>query len=86
MAKETPETSAFTSVGGAAFPPTYEDNKKTAEVSTWPTPVIVGKIALYESFLEREDIMPRARKVAGRVLTHLKFEDEYRVNHSDLDT
>ena len=93
--REEPETSAFTSQNRESFPPTYEDNKDVRNFSDekkWPTPKLIGRLAMYSWFVERLDIMPRARRTANRILEHLLFELPYRgivltiPDESDVDT
>lgn len=76
MPKEM-DTSDFASRGTAPFPPTFEDSKRISDISQWPVRMVRSKRRVYESFLERDDPMPRAKKFARHILTHLEFEDEF---------
>lgn len=76
------ETSAFASDGRAEFPPIYEDSKKLSELSTWRTSVLQGRMARYLLFLDNEP-MPRAKASAQRIVEHLDFEIQYRLENPD---
>ena len=87
MAREEEyEPSVFASDGRAPFPPTYEDNKHIGDFSNdglWPTQKLMGRLALYQDFLKRDDIMPRARDTARRIREHLMFELLWREGYFD---
>jgi glycine betaine/choline ABC-type transport system substrate-binding protein len=70
--------SEFSSEGFTSFPNTYEDNKHVANISDLEQPVLEWKLGEYTAFLQRDDLMPRAREVGGRVLNHLIFEQTWR--------
>ena len=72
------EGSAFTGEGFKPFPNTYEDNKHIGEVFEWSDERLQNKHAEYSEFLERDDIMARARTLGARVLRHLDFEMSFR--------
>lgn len=75
--EEAPETSAFASNGRKeVWPPIYEDSKDMsfADEQRWPTKKLVGRIAMYEEFLNQDYPMARARAEATRILTHMNFE------------
>lgn len=60
---------------------TYEDNRRVGELSEMSTEVLKRMMGAYATFLQRQDIMPRARAVATRVKTHVEFEIAYRAGH-----
>lgn len=68
----------FTTEGYTPFPNVYEDNKRVGAFSELPDDVLERKIEEYWQFQNRDDIMPRARHAAGRILEHLGFEIDYR--------
>lgn len=70
--------SEFTGNGFETFPSIHVDNKRVAEFSEWTTPVLEEHTSQYAAFLQRDDLMPRARAQAERVLDHLLFELAYR--------
>ena len=76
--EEESETSAFTSNGRKdVWPPIYEDSKDMSfvdEEGRWPTKKLLGRLAIYEEFLKRDDPMPRARNAATRIKDHIIFE------------
>lgn len=75
------EPSAFNTEGQKPFPPTYQDNKNIGDFSDeqrWPIQKLMGRLALYEAFLKRDDLMPRAKETARRIKDHLMFELLYR--------
>lgn len=70
------DASGFTADGRAPFPPIYEDLKAMDFVDDqrWPTQKLMGRLAWYESFLKRDDPMPRARGGAQYLKEHIMFE------------
>ena len=80
--EEDNDTSAFSTSGRTEFPPTYEDNKKITEFSTWPTSVLKGRLARYVAFLE-DSPMPRAKATSQRIVEHIDFELQWRATNSD---
>lgn len=79
--EEEPETSAFNTEGQTPFPPTYEDNKHIGEFSDerlWSVQKLLGRLSVYEDFLKRDDLMPRAQETARRIKEHILFELLYR--------
>lgn len=70
--------SAFTGNGFTSFPNTYEDNKRVGEFSTLTDEALANKTNMYGEFMQREDLMPRARKTGERILNHLIQELAYR--------
>jgi len=70
--------SGFTSEGFESFPNTYMDNKHISGISTMPDSVLERKTYEYGAFLQRTDIMDRARAIGDRILNHLLFELAYR--------
>jgi hypothetical protein len=82
------EQSDFASKGHESFPPTHMDNLDVHNFSDekkWPTQKLIGRLSMYSKFLERPDIMPRARKVASRIIEHVLFELPYRGLYLDFD-
>ncbi|HET8708969.1 MAG TPA: hypothetical protein VFL85_01670 [Candidatus Saccharimonadales bacterium] len=72
------ENSGFTSEGHRSFANSYEDNKRVGEFSSLNDAALEYKVREYEEFVTRDDIMPRARTAASRILNHLGFEIGYR--------
>lgn len=60
------------------FPNVYSDNERIGQCSEWSDQIIEDRVTVYWLFLERDDIMPRARIAGQRVLAHLGFEIDYR--------
>jgi hypothetical protein len=61
-----------------SFPNVYEDNKHVGACTELSSLQLVNKIVEYEGFMQREDIMPRARQSGQRILNHLGFERSQR--------
>ena len=74
----TSSEGAFTTEGFKPFPSVHSDNQIIGGCSEWSDQIIEEKITEYWLFLERDDIQPRARGLAQRVLAHLGFEIDYR--------
>lgn len=74
---------SFTSEGLQPFPNTHSNSQRLGECSEWPDVIIETKITEYWQFLSRDDIMPRAKEAAHRILTHLGFEIDYRAGIYD---
>ena len=75
------ETSAFTGEGFKPFPNTHSDNQRISELADpalWTDVMIENKLAEYYQFMDRTDIMPRARRLGTRILAHLNFELDHR--------
>ena len=74
------ETDGFTSGGRneGRFPSIYADSQIVGEFSLWEQRLLEERHNDYNSYLEREDISPRSRAEAERVLGHLSFELAYR--------
>lgn len=72
------EDSGFTTEGHESFPNIHSDYEQVHEFSLWPQEALEERFTEYSSFLERKDLMPRAREYAGRVAAHLVFELMYR--------
>jgi len=70
--------SDFTTEGFAPFPNTYEDNLRVASFSALTDAGLDHKVNEYGRFLQRTDLMQRARTAGERVLDHLLFELAYR--------
>lgn len=74
-------SSGFTGEGFKPFPNTHSDNQRISELAdpaAWTDEMIENKLAEYYQFLDRTDIMPRARKLGGRIISHLNFEMDHR--------
>lgn len=76
--------SDFVGEGFKPFPNIYEDNKAVGAISGLSEAVLERKVHEYWEFLGRDDIMPRARDMAHRILLHLGFEVDYRAGEYDL--
>lgn len=74
----------FTGEGFEVFPSIYQDNQRVKEVAEWPDVYLETKVTEYWQFLMREDLMPRARQAAHRILEHLGFEIDWRAGQYDL--
>lgn len=72
------ETSPFASEGFETFPSLYADNKQVQAYSELATEILERKANEYAAFLEKDDLMPRARQTATRILDHITFELAYR--------
>lgn len=73
--------SDFSGDGFTSFPNIYEDNKRVSEFSGLEQPVLERKLGEYTLFLQRNDLMPRARATGERILNHLIFEQTWRLNN-----
>lgn len=74
------ETSTFTGEGFDSMPSLYADNTLVGEFSDerFTDEVLSRKADEYEKFLKQDDLMPRAKEEAERVMNHLLFEKMYR--------
>jgi len=70
--------SEFSTEGFESFPSLYADNKRIAELSEWTIPMLEERASQYAAFLQRDDLMPRAKAQADRMLDHVLFELTYR--------
>lgn len=73
--------SDFAGEGFKPFPNTHADTLSLRDIANetiWPTENLERKVHEYGQFLNREDIMIRARTVGGRILTHLIEEIAHR--------
>lgn len=70
--------SDFTSEGFTPFPDCYHDNLRVATFSGLTDKGLDHYVSEYGQFLQRTDIMVRARVAGERVLDHLLFELGYR--------
>jgi hypothetical protein len=70
--------SEFSTEGFESFPSLYADNKRTAELSEWTIQMLEERASQYVAFLQRDDLMPRAKAQADRMLDHMLFELQYR--------
>ena len=75
--------SGFDREGLMPFPNTYEDNEEVGKFSLLDDRSLLAKHRDYQTFLSRDDIMPRATMAANRVLSHLIFEENYRAGVYD---
>lgn len=66
--------SDFSSAGRDVFPNLYGDAMQIHDLVEWPKEAIEDRIRDYSDFLERKDLMPRARNEAGRLIGHYVFE------------
>lgn len=75
-------SSAFTGEGFKPFPNTYSDNQyfvaNLANREVITDEMIENKLAEYYQFMDRDDIMIRARTLGGRVIAHCNFELDLR--------
>jgi hypothetical protein len=70
--------SEFTTQGNAPFPDCYHDNLHVKDFSAMSRDGLEYKTNEYGAFAQRDDLMPRARQAADRILEHLIFEMAYR--------
>lgn len=71
--------SDFTGEGFKPFPNTHSDNEHfLAQLTTTSDEVIENKLAEYYQFMDRTDIMARARRLGQRVINHCNFEMDHR--------
>lgn len=76
--------SEFSGEGFKPFPNTHSDNQRLGEVTGWSDEMIENKLAEYYQFMERGDIMARARTLGKRVLQHLNFEMDCRYDETNM--
>lgn len=74
------ETDGFTSGGRAEgrFPSVFADSQIVGEFSQWEQHHLEERYNDYSEYLGREDISPRSRGEAERVMGHLIFELSWR--------
>ena len=72
------ETTAFTSTGFEPFPNTHSDAQEVLGVASWPDDKLEYKLEEYGRFVQRKDIMPRARRMGDFVLDRLIFDQACR--------
>lgn len=65
--------SDFTPEGYKEFPGLIPDLERVGEFSEWDTEVLEARVKQYGYFLQN-DPMPRAEKVATKIVAHLMFE------------
>jgi hypothetical protein len=70
--------SDFAGEGFVPFPNTYSDNLHIGDIPTMNRQVLDNKMMEYGAFVQRTDIMNRARSVGDRILNHLIFEAAWR--------
>ncbi len=70
--------SEFTSKGGDVFPNTYSDAQEIIRVADWTDEHLDFKLNEYGAFMQREDLMARARKTGDFILERLIFEQAFR--------
>lgn len=70
----------FTTGGrkGGAFPNVYGDSQQVGDYASWPQEILEDRMNTYTTYTQREDISPRSRGEAERILAHLCFELCYR--------
>lgn len=78
MSEQLHESSAFTGTGFDSMPSLYFHDRDIAEVSEYSDERLEEMRVEYMTFLQRDDLMPRATKTAQRILCHLAFEQLYR--------
>lgn len=66
--------SDFTTEGFPPFPDCYHDNLRVAQFSALEDKALDWMVNEYGMFIQREDLMPRAKFAGNRVLDHLLFE------------
>lgn len=69
--------SDFTGTGFDTFPSLYSDLTwihDLADERLIPREVLERKVGEYVTFLNRDDLMPRAKKTANYILDHMIFE------------
>jgi hypothetical protein len=74
----TAMSEGFTTEGFQPFPNTYADLQHLGEITEWDEARLRNKLEEYWGFIGRDDIMPRAREAAQRILEHLGFEVDMR--------
>lgn len=70
--------SDFTGDGFVPFPNLHSDIHEVVAVAEWTNEHLEYKTDQYGQFMQREDIMPRARKTGDWILERLIFELAYR--------
>ena len=71
--------SDFTGDGFEGMPNIYGDNQQVRDFPDWAPDVLEARIATYNAFLRRTDLMPRAKAGAERVVRHALFELSWRL-------
>jgi hypothetical protein len=69
--------SEFVGGGFAPFPDSYHDNLNVRNFSALNRAALEYKTDEYGAFMQRTDLMPRARAAGERILEHLIFELAY---------
>lgn len=86
MSEVIQENSGFTSEGSSDYRPSlYADNLRTKELgdeSIWTDEILAQRAQEYNTFLNRTDLMPRARADAERFTSHMLHEMLYRLRES----
>ena len=77
--------SDFTSEGQKPFPNTHSDNAQISEVAEWPDDKLQNKLIEYWAFMDRTDLMERARTAGQRMLDLMGFEADYRFGVYDTE-
>lgn len=71
-------TATFVGEGFKPFPNTIADRQVVSECLEWSDERIEAKVVEYWAFLDRTDLMPRARIAANQILGLLGFEMDER--------
>lgn len=66
--------SDFAGEGFKPFPNTHSDRQEVSKVVEWDNERLDYKVHEYGAFLQRDDIMERARTVGTQILDLLMFE------------
>lgn len=86
MSEVVKESSGFTSEGFSDIRPSlYADNMRTRELgdeTIWTDKILAERAQEYNTFLNRTDLMPRARSDAERFSSHMLQEMLYRLRES----
>lgn len=72
--------SDFIGEGYAPFPNTHSDRQDVLSVVEWPDEKLDHKINEYGAFLQRDDLMERARRIGNEILDRLLFDMACRDN------
>lgn len=70
--------SEFSSKGTDPFPLLHSDVQQVGEFSEWTDQQLFQRQTEYQEFLSVKR-MPRATETAGRILAHIAFELNYRI-------
>lgn len=66
--------SGFTTEGYESFPSLYHDSERIHDITNWTPKMLNDRVTEYTEFLQRDELMPRARQTATRLLGQMAYE------------